>query len=314
MRNRLGVLSLCIAALCLTACSSGSSFNTADLNPFSNNCCEPAPDPCAPCQPAPAPCAAPVAQVQPCDPCATNSGQRPPDARPGEVWCYVRVPAITKTVCEQVCVQPERCDKVWVEPVTKEVCEQVCTCPEQVQCRTIPAEFEDVCEQICTAPARNEWRKVDCQAKESLKPQEQIGECWTLVEIPPCYENRTKRVCTCPEKTVQDVIPAKYESRTRTVTVTPGYYKNVPVPAQYETRTKEVVVCGPRWEWRRTTECEVPGVVGVVQPQAPYAGAGNELPPLDTPAPYELDPLDPLGDAPAAGELPPLDPLDPLGR
>ena len=227
MRLRFGMFALLCAAVCLTACSSGSSFNTADLNPFNGNaCCDPAPaqDPCG-CAPAQ------VAQ-QPCDPCATTAvntgGARPPDARPGEVWCYVRVPAITKSVCEQVCVQPERCDKVWVEPVTKEVCEQVCVQPEQVQCRVIPAQYEDVCEQVCTAPARNEWRKVDCQAKESLKPQEQIGECWTLVEIPPCYENRTRRVCTCPEKTVQDVIPAKYENRTRTVTVTPGYYKNVP--------------------------------------------------------------------------------------
>ena len=32
--------------------------------------------------------------------------QRPPDARPGEVWCYVRVPAVTRTEEERVCVRP----------------------------------------------------------------------------------------------------------------------------------------------------------------------------------------------------------------
>ena len=34
-------------------------------------------------------------------------------------------------------------------------------------------------------------------------------------------------------------------------------------PAVYDERVEQVPLCGPRWEWRRTTECDVPGAAPV---------------------------------------------------
>jgi len=115
-----------VVVLVLAGCSSYDSFSA----PAGSACAPPCPTPCDPCQPAPTPCdpCAPVAAA-PCDPCGA---QPPAAANLGEVWCYIRVPAVTRTVSEQVCVQPETCRQEWVPPVTQEVCEQVCTCPQQV--------------------------------------------------------------------------------------------------------------------------------------------------------------------------------------
>ena len=305
MRDRWTKLAVLTMAMCLAAgcSSSGLDFpDVGDLNPFDDSCttCEPpAPEPCAP-EPACAPAPAPEPACAPAPQAVASAPARPVNANPGEVWCYVRVPAVTNTVTEQVCVQPETNRQVWVPEETKQVTEQVCVREAQTRNIPIPAEYKDVTEQVCVAPGKTEWRRVDCTAKTSLRAQEQLGECWTLADVPPQYETRTKQVCVRPAETRCETIPAEYETRTKTVVVRPGYYKAVPVPPVYETRSKEVVVSQPRWEWRRTSECEVPGVAGA----APAPAAVMD-PIAPTPAPGAGDD----GLAPPTGALPALDPL-----
>ena len=286
-----------VALLVLAGCS--SSYGPAPA--AGGTAC--APPPCDPCAPVVAPCdpCAPIAQA-PLDP----AGARPPSANPGEVWCYIRIPAVTRTVSEQVCVQPASCRQEWVPPVTKEVCEQVCVQPESCRQIPIPAQYETVCEQVMTCPGKTEWRKVACEP-HSLSEGEQLGECWTLAEIPPVYDTRSKQVCTQPESCRQEIIPAKYESQSRTITVQEGFYKSIEVPAVYETRCREEMVCPSRWEWRRTTECEVPGadIPAAVPGMAPMI-------PADVGMPLGADgamPLPPDDMMPPAGELPPADPF-----
>ncbi len=292
----------------------GLAAGCSGSSPFDDSCntCAPQPQACAPA-PAPCdPCAAPA--PAPCDPCATpvvaqQQGQRPPDAAPGEVWCYVRVPAVTRQESEQVCIKPESCRQVQIPAVTRQVERRICTVPESTRQIPIPAQYEDQCEQVCVAPGRTEWARVNCDPK-NLAPQEQVGECWTLKEVPPQYETRTKRVCVRPESCRTEVVPAQYETRMETVVVEPARVETIREPAQYETRVKEVVVCGPRWEWRRTTECEVPAVTNGAMAPAPApmgnppAANGFGSPDAAAPAPVELPPVD--NALPPAGELPPL--------
>jgi hypothetical protein len=272
---------------------------------------------CEVCPPAPAPVAqapyCPPVQ-QPCAPVA-NAPTRPPDAQCGEVWCYIRIPEQTRTVCEQVCVQPATSRQEWVPPETREVCEQVCVRPAETKRIPIPAKFETVTEQVMTCPSKCEWRRVDCQPT-SLQTGEQVGECWRLVEIPPVYESRCKQVCVQPESCTEEVIPAAYESRTRTVTVREGYYKCIEVPAVFETRTRQEIVCAARWEWRRTAECEVPAGAPTV-PAVPGDAAPSTEPFVDdyygTGSDWANDPGTGSPDAAAPPEEDALDDLPPAG-
>ena len=131
-----------VVVVALAGCSSFSGFGSGGV------CGDPCPPPCPePCpQPCPDPCPQPY---QPsCDPCAVGPaptdpcGQPPPSANPGEVWCYVRAPAVTRTVEEQICCQPASCRQEWIPPVTKDVCEQVMVCPESCREIPIPAKYE----------------------------------------------------------------------------------------------------------------------------------------------------------------------------
>ncbi|MDA1195195.1 MAG: hypothetical protein O2894_08415 [Planctomycetota bacterium] len=292
MRN----LSTCLCAAALLAlavgCSSGPSTGGL-FDSGCNTCAAPAPQPV---------CAPPVADCAP--PVVADQGQRPPEARPGEVWCYVRVPAVTRMEEDRVCVRQESARQIPIPAVTEQRAVQVCVRPAETRTIPIAAEFQDQCEQVCVAPGRTEWQKVDCNPS-SLAPKEQVGECWTLVDVPAQYQTRTKRICVREASCRTEQIPAEFETRYETVVRTPACSRTEVIPAQFETRLREVVVCGPRWEWRRTTECEVPT-------EAPVAGFEDNYLPGAAPAPIEQPPYgaDPVGnpdaDLPPAGALPPL--------
>jgi len=270
---------------------------------FSSDCAPPAVAQAPVCEPEPAP--APVCEPAPV---ADVVAERPTNVHPGEVWCYVRVPAVTRTEEERICVSQASYREVQVPAVTKQVERRLCTRQESVRYEEIPAQFEDRHEQICVAPARTEWARVDCNPTK-LREREQVGECWTLREIAPQYQDKATRVCTRQASRRAIPVPAEYETRWETVVVEPARVDRIPVPAAYDTRLKEVVVSGPRWEWRRTSECEVPAAVGgyaPVQPpveQAPYDAGYDQPVPLPAPAPVQP----PVGnDLPPAGGLPPL--------
>ncbi|MDF1702930.1 MAG: hypothetical protein P1V36_17415 [Planctomycetota bacterium] len=298
-------LSTCLALAVVMAMAAGCSSGPSVGGLFGddcNTCAAPAPVAQTPCDPPPVacdPCAAPVV--------AQQDGVRPPDARPGEVWCYVRVPAVTRQVEERICVREECSRQIPVPAVTKQVARQVCVRPASTRQIPIPAEFKDVCEQVQTCGPKTEWQKVNCNPSQ-LAPKEQVGECWTLVETPAQFTTRTKRVCVREASCRVEQIPAEFETQYETVCVTPACTRTEVTPAQYETRFREEVVCGPRWEWRRTTECEVPGEAPMGA--APMNQAPVGLAPLD-PAPIEQAPVgngvgNPDANLPPAGALPPL--------
>lgn len=319
MRTARSVTAVGLMALLATACSGSRSAVTP---PPTNLAVAPAADAgwCAP--PPSTPCAPPVA-VEP----MPDMMSRPPDAAEGEVWCYIRVPAVTQTVSEQVMVNPPSCREEWVPPVTQEITEQVLVKPEERRRVPIPAEFEDRIEQILVCDAKTEWRKVDCLPK-ALGQGEQVGECWTLVTVPPQYQPRSTRICTRPESFREEVIAAEYAPRTRTVTVTPGFNRKIDVPAVYDVQTREVEISPARWEWRRTSECEVPLPLAEGAPLPTGVPEVPPMPAIETPAAPVLPPADPAGapvpapaipdapgfDAPPSGELPPVPAETPPAR
>lgn len=243
---------------------------------------------------------------------APDDSMRPPEALEGEVWCYIRVPAVTQTLSEKVMVAPPSCREEWVAPVTQEVTEEVVVKPEERRRVPVPAVVEDRVEKLLVCDAKTEWRKVEC-APKALGQGEQVGECWTLVTIPAQYEDRVTRVVVKPETFREEVIPAVTASQTRTLVVTEGYMKKVDVPAVYDVRTREVEVSPARWEWRRTGECEVP---------AAAAGPDTALPPpsvVEAPPPAGALPEAPLpvedptpAPAPAPVAAPAAAPVEPV--
>ena len=73
---------------------------------------------------------------------AYTGESHPQNAVPGEVWCLYNIPATTRTVSEQVMVQPASCTYEVIPAVMGTRSEQVCVKPESKRRIDIPAEYK----------------------------------------------------------------------------------------------------------------------------------------------------------------------------
>ncbi len=186
----------------------------------------------------------------------------PPNAKPGECYARVLIPAKYKIVTEKVLVKEpsERIEVIpakykWVTkkvlvkeattklvtipPVYETVHEKLLVKPESEKIITVPPVYETVTEKVLVKPAQTVWKK-------GRGPIEKVdgatGEIMCLVEIPAVYKTITKRVLKTPATTKRVKVPAVYKKVTKRVVKTPATTKTVPVPAVYKTvRVKELV-------------------------------------------------------------------------
>lgn len=179
----------------------------------------------------------------------------PPNAKAGECYARVLVPAVYETTTEQVLakaaservevvpatyeyveetvVTREASTKLEVVPATyKTVTEEIMVEPEKTVLREVPAQYGTETEQILVKPAYTTWKKGRGPIE---KVDSSTGEIMCLVEVPAEYRTVTKRVVTSPATTTSDVIPAKYKTVTRTVLDQPATTREVEIPAKYDT-------------------------------------------------------------------------------
>ncbi len=197
----------------------------------------------------------------------------PPNAKPGECYARVFVPATYRTDTERVVVKPasERIEIIpatygWVEErvMTKEAStrlelvpatykwieERVMTKEASTRLEKVPEAWETVTEQVLDQPAHTVWKKGKTPLQ---KVDGATGEIMCLVEIPATYRTVTKRVLKSPATTREIKIPAEYKTVRRRVLATPATTREITIPAEYETVRVRKVVKAPQ-----TTKIAVP--------------------------------------------------------
>ncbi len=167
-----------------------------------------------------------------------NLSLYPPDARPGECYAKVLVPAKYDTISEKV-VKREASEKVSIIPAKYEwVEERVLTKEAAESIQVVPAVYRWVEEKIMVEPASTR-----------------------LVPVPATYETVSERVLDRPEQTVWKkgrgpiervdnttgeilclvVEPATYKTINRTIVKSPASSRAVDVPPVFKTIRKQVV-------------------------------------------------------------------------
>ena len=192
----------------------------------------------------------------------TGNELYPPNAKPGECYARVLIPAQYRLETEKV-LKKEAGEKVRVIPakyrwVTKKVMvkepgEKIVTIPptyktvkEKVLVRegsekvvTIPPVYKTVTEKVLVKPAHTIW-------KRGRGPIEKVdnltGEIMCLVKVPALYKTITKKVLVSPATTKTVKIPPVYKTITKKVIDKPATTKTVKIPPVYKTvRVKELV-------------------------------------------------------------------------
>tara|TARA_B100000508_G_C11452024_1_gene274614 strand:- start:311 stop:1384 length:1074 start_codon:yes stop_codon:yes gene_type:complete len=122
------------------------------------------------------------------------AGDLPPNAKPGECYAKVLIPAKVQGTEETVQVSEE----------------------QKVLARIIPAQYEIERERVLVKEARQVW-KPGRGAQE--KVNQTTGEILCLVEEPAVYKTIEKRILVAPERPEYKIIPAQFEKIMRTETI-----------------------------------------------------------------------------------------------
>lgn len=207
-----------------------------------------------PAAPAPQAAAAPAPEPQEKTVVVAESNP-PPNAKPGECYTKVMLPAEFRDEPVQQVVRAAGERTEYTEPVYEEVEERFLVKPaskrvtvipatlgeveEQVLVRDayrreieIPALYNTYFEQVLEKPARQVW-KPGRGAVEKVDPN--TGEILCLVSEEAVYKTvERKELARQASKTFQEV-PAEYATVKKTVVKTPETVQEVEIPAEYTT-------------------------------------------------------------------------------
>ena len=189
----------------------------------------------------------------------------PPNAKAGECYAKVVIPAKYKSVDERVLVQ-EASEKISITPAKYEwVEEKVEVTPSTKKLVTVPAKYKKVTETIEVKPATRSWhtslkrhsapvsKEILVAAKlkgvdlENATP----GSCYKEYFSPEKYKTVTEEIVTQEATTKQKIIPAVYETVEKTIEVKPASKKTVTVPATYEFKTEKLLVEKEKTVWKK---------------------------------------------------------------
>jgi len=189
----------------------------------------------------------------------------PPNAKAGECYAKVVVPAKYKTVEERVLVQ-EASNKITVIPAKYEwVNEKVEVTPASTKLKTIPARYKKVTEVVEVKPASRSWRvslkrhaapvSKEILVAAKLKGVDLDGTtpntCYKEYYSPATFKTVAEEVVLQEATTKTKIIPAKYEMVEKTIEVTPASQKTITIPATYDFTEEKILVEKEKTVWKK---------------------------------------------------------------
>ncbi len=189
----------------------------------------------------------------------------PPNAKAGECYAKVVIPAKYKTVEEKVLVQ-EASEKIEIIPAKYEwIDEKVEVAPKTKKLIAVPATYKKVTENIEIKPAMRTWRtslrrKSAPVSKEILVAAKIKGvdlkntlpkTCYKEYFTPEKFKTITENIITQGQKEKIQIIPAKYETIDKSIEIKPAYKKTITIPATYEYKEEKLLVEKAKTVWKK---------------------------------------------------------------
>ena len=188
-----------------------------------------------------------------------------PDAKPGECFAKVIVPAKYETKTEEVLIKPES-EKVEVKPATFDVAEKSIIAKEGfTKIKAIPAKFREEIEEIEISKASTTWvtslDKKGIPASPALLAgaktngvdldNASVGQCFKEYFVPAKYEQNEKEVLVKEESEDIKIAPAQFEEVEETVVVKQASKKKIYKPAEYEVVEEKIEIEPAKAVWKK---------------------------------------------------------------
>jgi len=188
-----------------------------------------------------------------------------PDAKPGQCYAKVMIPAKYESKKEIVLVGEASEEIEPIPAVYQEMEEQVLVEKADTKLIPIPAEFETITDRIELSPRRTVW--VDNLDKKGIPVSPILlnaaetggveldkaipGMCFREYYTDPQFQAVEKEIMVNGESESISIVPAKYEWIEEKVQVKESAKKIVEVPAVYETITENVLVEPAKTVWKK---------------------------------------------------------------
>jgi len=189
----------------------------------------------------------------------------PPNAKAGECYAKVVLPAKYETVEERVLVK-EASEKIKIIPAKYEwSSKKVEVTPSSKKIIPVPAKYKKVIETIEIKPATRIWRtnrnRTSAPVSKEILVAAKLkgvdldstvpGMCYAEYFTPEKYKVVTEEVVVKEEGEKTEIIPAKYEMVEKTIEVSPAAKKTIEVPATYEFKDERILVEKEKTVWKK---------------------------------------------------------------
>ncbi|WP_415407133.1 peptidoglycan-binding domain-containing protein [Sulfurovum sp. CS9] len=189
----------------------------------------------------------------------------PPDAKAGECYARVVLPAQYETVEEQVMVK-EPSSEISIVPAEYRMAEEeIEVIPATKKLTPIPATYKEITETIEVKPAIRTWKTS--LKKKALPVSKMIlaaagaggvdlnssqpGNCYKEYFIPRKFKKITEDILVRNEHNETEVIPAEFEIVEKTIVIKPASKEIIEVPAVYEETEEQVLVEAEKTVWKK---------------------------------------------------------------
>jgi len=189
----------------------------------------------------------------------------PPDAKAGECYARVVLPAQYEDVEEKVMVK-EPSEKIEIVPAEyTETEEEVEVVPAIKNLNPVPATYKEVIETIEVKPAMRIWKtslkkkalpvspnilKAVADSGVNLKAAEP-GDCFKEYFIPRKFKTVSEDILVRKDHNKTEVVEPEFEIVDKTIIVKPASKKIVEVPAEYDEVEEKVLVEAEKTVWKK---------------------------------------------------------------
>lgn len=188
-----------------------------------------------------------------------------PDARPGECYARVVIPAQYRTESSTVVVR-EASERLSIVPAQyKWEDQQVLVSEAAERIEVVPATFTTVESELEVSPADSRWVTGSVHSNVSVNPRvlslaeragvpvdsATAGQCYAEFFRAPQYQSTTKKILVSEATETIRVSPAQYEWVEERREVAPASQQLVEVPASYKTVKERIKVQDARTVWKK---------------------------------------------------------------
>ena len=196
---------------------------------------------------------------------AQEASLTPPDAKAGECYARVVLPAQYEEVEEQVVVQ-EASEKISIQPASyEETEEEIEVVPATKILEPIPETYKEEVETIEVKPVSRVWKTSLKKKALPINPailtvlevngvnlkSAESGDCYKEYYVPRKFKVVAEDVLIRKEHNTTEIVEPEFEIVEQTVIVKPASKEIVEVPAVYEETEEQVLVEAEKTVWKK---------------------------------------------------------------